>query len=125
MSSIMYGKCEVCGKDASLQRTYFRYNMPCECHNGYHSEHVDHCNNCVPKEPKETKVVVNTEKLKQVVIMDVDKFEHLLNCMCRQKYMPIDNLSAIEEQEQETIDKAYHSAKDLLNQMTAGSDAYL
>lgn len=26
-----FGKCEICGKDSSLERTNFYYNIPCEC----------------------------------------------------------------------------------------------
>jgi hypothetical protein len=65
---VFYGKCEVCGKETSLQRTYYAYNMPCECHHGRHSEHVNHCKDCKPREPLQTRITMDTKKLKQVII---------------------------------------------------------
>ena len=26
-----FGKCPICGQEGSLDRTYFVYNIPCEC----------------------------------------------------------------------------------------------
>lgn len=55
---IEFGKCEICGKDATLQRTYFVYAIACECcgckRNGSdcHFELVVHCSKCVPHIPK-------------------------------------------------------------------------
>jgi hypothetical protein len=63
MSGCMeYGKCEICGKEAPLQRTYFRYNIKCECHSPNHFDLVIHCKDCVPTRPKETKVILSTKK---------------------------------------------------------------
>ena len=31
MSDVLFGKCPICGKEAVLDRTYFYYNIPCEC----------------------------------------------------------------------------------------------
>ena len=62
-----YGKCECCGKEAPLTRTYFYYNIPCECcgctidGNHYHSEMVSHCCNCTPSIPDEIRVVQDNE----------------------------------------------------------------
>lgn len=62
---MMVGKCEVCGKEnVALERTYFRYDIPCECHGPSHFICVDHCKDCVPKEPRESKVTLKTEDLK-------------------------------------------------------------
>ena len=59
------GKCEVCGKEnVPLQRTYFRYPIPCECHSPKHFHLVRHCKDCTPKEPREVKVTMSTELLK-------------------------------------------------------------
>jgi len=49
-----YGKCDVCGKEGSLQRTYFRYDPG-------HFELVCHHKECVPKEPRYTNVELKTE----------------------------------------------------------------
>lgn len=46
---IEWGKCDVCGKECSLERTYFYYNIKCECcgnRHGYHFEIVRHCSDC-------------------------------------------------------------------------------
>lgn len=60
---IEFDKCEVCGKETELQRTYFRYDVKCECHSPNHFELVRHCIDCVPEEPKYTKISVKTEDL--------------------------------------------------------------
>lgn len=60
-----FGICEICGKEKPLQRTYYRYNLKCECHNSSHSELVRHCKDCLPVEPRETRVTLLTEKLKR------------------------------------------------------------
>jgi hypothetical protein len=111
---VEYGKCEVCGKEAILQRTTFRYPIKCECHSPYHFEMFSHCKDCIPKEPVETKVLLSTDKLKHTITMDKDKFEHLLNCMCNQKYIG-EMSSEIQKEWQEIIDKAYHEARGLLS----------
>ena len=63
MGDVEFGKCEICGKETYLQRTYYRYNIPCECHSPYHFELVIHCKDCIPVEPKVTKVTMKTEHL--------------------------------------------------------------
>lgn len=55
--AIEYGKCEICGKEAPLERTYFYYNIPCECcgckidDKNMHFELVCHCEKCAPDIP--------------------------------------------------------------------------
>lgn len=57
MGEIEFGKCDICGKEASLERTYFYYPIHCECCgckiNGEncHFEVVHHCKDCVPAVP--------------------------------------------------------------------------
>ena len=59
MASIEFGKCDICGKEAALSRTYFKYRIcSCECcdsklHDGTkgHFEVVHHCKDCVPHLP--------------------------------------------------------------------------
>lgn len=44
-----WGKCEICGQEGPIKRTYFYYKIKCECcsnKNNYHFEIVRHCNNC-------------------------------------------------------------------------------
>lgn len=48
---IEFGKCEICGKEAPLERTYFFYNIKCGCHSPQHFELVIHCADCIPKMP--------------------------------------------------------------------------
>ena len=59
MTGMEFGKCDICGKEAALSRTYFKYRIgSCECcgsklrdgSNG-HFEVVHHCNKCVPHLP--------------------------------------------------------------------------
>ena len=56
MGEMEYGKCEVCGKENSLTRTYYHYNIKCECHSPTHFVVVKHCRGCIPKPPREIKV---------------------------------------------------------------------
>ncbi len=60
-----YGKCDICKKVTNLQRTYFRYDIKCECHSPSHFEIVYHCKDCIPQEPKTTIITLKTEKLSQ------------------------------------------------------------
>lgn len=60
-----YGKCEVCGKEASLGRTYWYYPVKCDCHTPTHFELVRHCNECKPVEPKQTMICTHHEDGRQ------------------------------------------------------------
>lgn len=67
MAEKEYGKCEICGKEGPLQRTYFRYpDIKCECHHPYHFDLVIHCDECIPTQPEYTKISVRTAYLKEV-----------------------------------------------------------
>jgi hypothetical protein len=57
-----YGICEICGKKANVIRTYFHYDIKCECHSPNHFELICHCKDCVPKEPKTITVIVKSKK---------------------------------------------------------------
>jgi hypothetical protein len=61
--SAEYGTCDICKKEANIERTYFRYDIKCECHYPSHFEIVYHCKNCIPKEPTITKIELKTENL--------------------------------------------------------------
>lgn len=62
-----FGKCDICGKEAPLSRTYFIYNIPCECcgckedGKDMHSELVRHCENCIPDIPQNIKPLVKSK----------------------------------------------------------------
>ena len=55
---IEYGKCDICGKETYLSRTYFHYDIHCQCcgckedGRDMHFELVYHCKDCVPDVPK-------------------------------------------------------------------------
>ena len=60
MGGIEFGKCEICGKETSLERTYFYYPIHCECCGSKdkdgqkrHFEIVHHCKDCPAPMPKE------------------------------------------------------------------------
>ena len=59
MGNQEFGICDICGKEAALSRTYFHYNIPCECcgckedGKDMHFEMVKHCKDCVPEMPTE------------------------------------------------------------------------
>jgi len=54
--SVEYGVCKVCGQEGPLVRTYFYYDVKCECHSDKHFEFVSHCSTCTPIEPSVTKL---------------------------------------------------------------------
>lgn len=62
-----YGKCDMCGNETFLSRTYFHYNIPCECcgckrdGKDMHFELVKHCKDCIPDVPKEIKPVLKSK----------------------------------------------------------------
>ena len=59
------GRCQVCGREnVPLQRTYYNYDIPCECCGPAHFVMVRHCSNCTPQEPMYSKVEFKTEDLK-------------------------------------------------------------
>lgn len=57
--AVEIGKCDICGKEARLERTYFEYAISCDCcvsqHEGKptHFEMVRHCSECIPSLPTE------------------------------------------------------------------------
>lgn len=61
-----FGKCECCGNEDFLQRTYFRYPIKCECHSPYHFELVRHYKNYTPTEPTTTKITIKTSNLRMM-----------------------------------------------------------
>ena len=58
MGAQEFGKCDICGEEAVLGRTYFIYSIPCECcgckedGKDMHFELVHHCDKCVPDVPR-------------------------------------------------------------------------
>lgn len=58
MGAIEFGTCEICGKETALERTYFKYNINCECHYPHHFVVVCHCKDCVPEIPEEIYPIV-------------------------------------------------------------------
>lgn len=61
-----YGKCEICGKETSLSRTYFKYGFKCDCHFPTHFDMVRHCADCTPKPPDRTTVTLTREQALQI-----------------------------------------------------------
>lgn len=60
-----FGKCEVCGKEAVLTRTYTHYKgLKCDCHSPRHFDVVRHCPTCVPSERRTTAVTLTVEQAK-------------------------------------------------------------
>lgn len=65
------GTCEICKKEkVSLRRTYFNYDLKCECHSPCHFVMVSHCKDCVPVEPKETKVTLLVDNKESKVTLE-------------------------------------------------------
>lgn len=61
--AIEYGKCEICGKEAPLTRTYYHYNgLKCDCHSSEHFDLVRHCVGCTPIQQRTTRVELTVEQ---------------------------------------------------------------
>ncbi len=56
MGDIEFGKCDICGNETSLARTYYYYGIKCECHSNEHFEYIAHCSTCKPKPPQKTSI---------------------------------------------------------------------
>lgn len=56
MGDIEQGNCQTCGKEGPMTRTYWYYDIKCECHSPEHFEIVWHCHDCQPIEPTKTTV---------------------------------------------------------------------
>lgn len=60
MNFVEYGKCDVCGKEGTLKRKYYYYDIKCDCClNGGKREHfeiVRYCEKCKPTPPYEITV---------------------------------------------------------------------
>lgn len=49
-----YGKCDMCGKESTLNRKYYHYDIDCECcmsPDKRHFQIVRYCESCTPKPP--------------------------------------------------------------------------
>lgn len=85
MNDIEYGTCDMCGREANLQRKYYHFNIKCECHLPTHSEMIKYCLDCVPLRPAETTIEIFDpidEKIKKITIdteilkLITDEIEH-------------------------------------------------
>ena len=73
------GLCDVCGKNETLERTYFNYPIKCKCHSPKHFEMRRHGKDCLPKEPGYTNVQFSTEDLKNPVCIALPILVYALN----------------------------------------------
>lgn len=64
--SIEFGKCDICGKNAQLNRKYYHYDIQCECCSPNHFDLICHCDNCHPKPPKQTTIKLKVYTLKEL-----------------------------------------------------------
>lgn len=49
------------------------------------------------------------------IIISQDNFEHLLNCLANQKYIPLENLGKIEQENQDAIDDFWRQGMNFLS----------
>ena len=79
MNNIEYGICDICGREANLQRKYYHFNIKCECHLPTHSEMIKYCSDCVPLRPAETTIEIFDpidEKIKNPDGLDCAALRH-------------------------------------------------
>ena len=63
--SVEYGRCEVCGKEGPLTRTYRHFpGLECDCCHDSHFDFVRHCPTCIPPKCNTLKVVLTLEQAK-------------------------------------------------------------
>ena len=58
MGEIEVGYCDICHKQAQVQRKYYHYDVNCECCGNNHFEIVKYCENCKPKPPHRISVIM-------------------------------------------------------------------
>ena len=58
MGDVEFGKCDICGKETTLNRKYYHYDIKCDCCSPKHFEIVRHCKDCKPQPPKYVKVYI-------------------------------------------------------------------
>ena len=51
MGEMEWGKCQYCEYEGIIKRTYFHYEIECECHSPNHFQIVWHCDKCKPVDP--------------------------------------------------------------------------
>lgn len=64
IGNVEWGKCEICGKEGPLERTYFYYNINCECcgnKEGWHFELVKHCCDCPARMPRDIHPLIKAQ----------------------------------------------------------------
>jgi hypothetical protein len=81
--NVEIGKCDCCGKDGTLSRKYYYYDVKCECCNGdTHFEIIKHCASCIPRPPENIKIVL--EGYESFI-----QEEHIQPCGCSSTGDPI------------------------------------
>lgn len=63
---IEFGKCDYCGKETTVERKYYHYDIKCDCHSPNHFEIRHNCKDCKPRPPYETKITYSIESLKPI-----------------------------------------------------------
>ena len=110
---VMFGRCECCGKEKPLQRTYFRYPINCQCHNNQHFELIDHCADCMPQKPKETKVCLSVQQIDEIAALreENDQQRHIIQQVVELRDVLVKTLPIIGELA-ESIGYGYYKPED-------------
>lgn len=92
MNEAEYGKCECCGKEATLKRKYYYYyGAPCECHKPEeHFELVRHCSDCKPQPPKTTTMTIDMEPSHETPDEPVAVKEEVCESRCSVFQVPLE-----------------------------------
>ncbi|CAG7580239.1 MAG: hypothetical protein SLAVMIC_00316 [uncultured marine phage] len=77
MGECEYGICDICNREAYIDRKYYRYDIKCECHSPNHFVICYHCENCEPTEPTETKISLRQEGKESKVILETDSLKKI------------------------------------------------
>lgn len=72
MEGLEYGKCDMCGNIAYLQRKYYNFDIKCECHGDEHFEIVSYCKDCVPIIPPTTEIKLYDEATERSKTFTID-----------------------------------------------------
>lgn len=73
MGDIEHAECDMCKKEAPVQRKYYRYPIKCTCCNGKRDNHfeiVRYCEDCTPQPPKIVKVHIEPSETEELPVED-------------------------------------------------------
>jgi len=81
MRDVEFGKCDMCGRVAPLQKKDYYFDISCECHDNEHVETIRYCSDCVPLMPVNTTITLYDKKSdkNKTIYIDTETLELILD----------------------------------------------